>query len=310
MKVKPFLMTAIALLFSSLDALYAGTNPCARPDVLGVQILGSGGPIADDGRASSGNLIWRDGKSIFLIDTGGGVFLRFGEAQAKMEDLELIALTHFHTDHSADLPALIKSAFFTDRIQNLPISGPSGNSSFPGLNDFLNKMLGKDHGAYRYLSGFLDGQSEAFALKPVEVDIRKKTATQVFSHGDVRVSAVGVPHGSVPSVGYVIEVGTYKIVFSGDQTTLDERLANIARDADVLVFTFAIPQEAGPVAKRLHATPSQIADFATAIKAKKLVLTHLMARSINSLDKSLKIIHARYAGKVVVAKDLMCIEMN
>lgn len=305
-----FLITAIAILFGSSGGVYAGVNPCAQPGIVSVQILGSGGPIADDGRASSGNLIWRDGKSIFLIDTGGGVFLRFGEAQAKIEDLELIALTHFHTDHSADLPALIKSAYFIDRTRNLPISGPSGNNIFPGLNDFLLGMLGKHNGAYRYLSEFLDGEAGSFSLKPVEVNVRKETETRVFSNGDVRVNSVAVPHGSVPSVGYVFEIGGYKIVFSGDQTTLDKRLAKIAENADLLVVTFAIPQEAGPVERKLHATPSQIADFATLIKAKKLVLSHLMARSINSLDESLNIIRTRYSGKIVVAEDLMCIQMN
>jgi hypothetical protein len=35
-----------------------------------------------------------------------------------------------------------------------------------------------------------------------------------------------------------------------------------------------------------------------------------MARSISSLDESLKIIQQRYSGKVVVAEDLMCIQMN
>lgn len=256
--------------------------------------------------------IWSGGmaKPFFLIDAGGGIFLRFGEAQARIEDLDLIALTHFHTDHSADLPALIKSAYFTDRTRNLPISGPSGNHLFPGLNDFLEGMFGKQKGAYRYLSGYLDGDGESFSIKPVEVDVRKETATGVFSDGDTRVSAVAVPHGSVPSVGYVIEIGKYKIVFSGDQTTLDKRLAKIAKDADLLVFNFAIPEEADPVAKRLHASPSQIADFAVTIKAKKLVLSHLMARSIRTLDKSKKIIQDRYSGKLVVAEDLMCIQMD
>ncbi|BFO12266.1 hypothetical protein GGER_47760 [Serratia rubidaea] len=39
-----------------------------------LQTLGSGGPITDDQRASSGEVIWINGKSAILIDAGGGVF--------------------------------------------------------------------------------------------------------------------------------------------------------------------------------------------------------------------------------------------
>ena len=53
---------------------------CDVDDGVVLQVLGSGGPIADDGRASSGYLLWKDGQARVLIDTGGGIFLRFGEA--------------------------------------------------------------------------------------------------------------------------------------------------------------------------------------------------------------------------------------
>ncbi|MEM9057738.1 MAG: hypothetical protein AAGD86_09690, partial [Pseudomonadota bacterium] len=45
---------------------------------LAVQVLGSGGPIADDGRASSSYVLWDRGRSVALIDAGSGAFLRFG----------------------------------------------------------------------------------------------------------------------------------------------------------------------------------------------------------------------------------------
>ncbi|MGB5626234.1 MAG: hypothetical protein WBM61_10910 [Woeseiaceae bacterium] len=47
-----------------------------------LQVLDSGGPIADDGRASSSYLVWVDGVARVLIDTGGGAFLCFGETDA------------------------------------------------------------------------------------------------------------------------------------------------------------------------------------------------------------------------------------
>ncbi|MFX9127707.1 MBL fold metallo-hydrolase, partial [Acinetobacter baumannii] len=65
-------------------------------------------------RASSGYLIWRDGKARVLVDAGGGVALRFGEAGATMTDLDAILFTHLHVDHSGDFPALVKSSFFED----------------------------------------------------------------------------------------------------------------------------------------------------------------------------------------------------
>ena len=33
-----------------------------------LQVLGSGGPELDDGRASSGYVIWRDGKARIIVD--------------------------------------------------------------------------------------------------------------------------------------------------------------------------------------------------------------------------------------------------
>ena len=86
---------------------------------LALQVLGSGGPAPDDNRASSGYLIWHKGKAVVLIEAGGGVFTQFGAAGANLNDLELIALTHFHTDHSADLPALMKGTYFFPTTSSL-----------------------------------------------------------------------------------------------------------------------------------------------------------------------------------------------
>ena len=68
-------------------------HPCPPASGVAVQVLGSGGPIADDGRASSAYLIWVDGKSRVLIDAGGGAFLRFAEAEADFRDLDFIGLS-------------------------------------------------------------------------------------------------------------------------------------------------------------------------------------------------------------------------
>ena len=65
---------------------------------------------------------------------GGGAFLRFGQAQAKLSDLSLVAISHLHPDHVSDLPALLWLSHQA-RKDPLPIVGPSGNDVAPSLPD-------------------------------------------------------------------------------------------------------------------------------------------------------------------------------
>ena len=131
----PIVCLAVAGCMPSKDS-------CPPAEGVALQILGSGGPIADDARASSGYVVWIDGQSRVLIDAGGGTFLRFGEAGATFEALDFVGLSHFHTDHSADFPALIKSGNFSDRDRSLSIAGPEGDAPFPGVKDFMQSMFG------------------------------------------------------------------------------------------------------------------------------------------------------------------------
>ena len=101
-----------------------GPADCPPEQGVAVQVLGSGGPAADDERASSAYLVWLDGRARVLVDAGGGAFLRFGEAGARFEDLDIVALSHFHADHSVDVPALMKSGYFSDRQRPLGVAGP------------------------------------------------------------------------------------------------------------------------------------------------------------------------------------------
>jgi hypothetical protein len=118
----------------------AGAPACPSARVA-VQVLGSGGPIAEGSRASSSYLVWMDGKARVLVDAGGGAKLRFGEAKAHIEDLDVIAISHLHVDHVADLIALLKAGYFADRSRPLPIVGPSAGADFPSMEEFLRGQL-------------------------------------------------------------------------------------------------------------------------------------------------------------------------
>lgn len=279
-------------------------SACPPDSGVAVQVLGSGGPIADDGRASTAYLVWVDGRSRFLIDAGGGSFLRFGEAGASFNDLDFIGLSHLHTDHSADFVALLKSGNFSQRERSLSVAGPSGDGPFPGLDAFLDSMIGKQ-GAYGYLSGYLDGSGGLVKLEASEVN----DASTVFgdAEGDVQVDAMHVPHGIVPALAFRVQIDDTRIVFSSDQNGSDRDFVRFSQGADLLVMHLVIPEHATGVAARLHARPGIVGKVAAEASAKQLLLSHFMARSLRDLDGNVDIVREKYDGTVLVASDLMCI---
>ena len=121
---------------------FARAQNCGGTGVA-LQVLGSGGPELQTKRASSSYLVWIDGKARVLVDAGGGSALRFGESGAQMVDLDVILFTHLHADHSADLPALIKSSWFEDRKRPLPVYGPGGNRLMPSTVAFVRAPMAR-----------------------------------------------------------------------------------------------------------------------------------------------------------------------
>jgi len=77
-------------------------------------VLGSGAPVAKDtgGRASSGYLIFVDGKPRAMIDAGGGVFKSLSMSGANIREMKYFLLTHMHIDHQSDVPAIVKTTYF------------------------------------------------------------------------------------------------------------------------------------------------------------------------------------------------------
>jgi len=273
-----------------------------------LQVLGSGGPIAENGRAASGYILWSEGKSRLLVDAGGGVFLRFGEAGAHIEDVDMVALTHLHVDHTADLPALLKSGFFSPRNRPLPIAGPDGNALMPATDEFLRGLFDRDKGVYRYLSGFLDGTDGLFKLETIVVPAaRTDQPRAVLEREGLRVEATGVSHGPIPALAFRVSLSGRSIAFSGDLNGDNPGFVRMIRDADLLVMDHAVPEAADPVARRLHATPEEIGRMAGEAGVKSLLLSHRMGRTLGHESESLALIRRHYAGPVQFADDLQCL---
>jgi ribonuclease BN (tRNA processing enzyme) len=269
-----------------------------------LQILGSGGPELSK-RASSSYIVWIDGKAKALIDTGGGAFTRFAEAEAKIEDLNFIALTHVHIDHAADLPAFMKAGFFSNRTQTLPILGTTAAGKFPDIREYLERLFGSK-GAYAYMDDILTKESDSFQIVPHMFDQGYNSA----NYGEIIVGMAGVKHAQIPALAYCLSIGDKKIVFAGDTSAESEKLINLSHKVDYLVVHHAIPQHAGEYAKELHITPKRIGEVAGKAQVKNLVLSHRMVRTYDAEEESLKLIRKNYKGNIIWAEDLMRIKVK
>jgi ribonuclease BN (tRNA processing enzyme) len=225
-------------------------------------------------------------------------------------------MTHFHSDHSADIPAILKGAYFSERKASLPFSGPTHGGLFPSATEFLQRVFNKDTGSYAYLHGLLTGTDGMFKLDPVKnIDYTSTTPTKVFSNEEFTVWALGIPKGDVPALAYKIvsKKGTIVVAGSGGNNESDkfrDAFVKFAKNTDILMMPMPIDEDAYKTSTFLHAKPSTIGKVAAAINPKVLVLSHFLGRGLVLKDQSTEIVKEYYKGIVYEGKDLSCFPVD
>lgn len=298
----------LAALFITVVALPG--QSIAKP-TLELIVLGSGGPVADNTRASSGYLVKVSGRPRILVDAGGGTFQRLGQAQIPASAIDVILLTHLHIDHTADLPAILKSAYFQKRGDR-PISvfGPRGNKGFPSTREFMDGLIGPEKGIYRYFATFAKKVVKTevkINTADLESDPKKPVVKTVWERDGIKITSIPVVHGPTPSLAYRIDAGGECISFSGDLNSSSGNLVKLAKDCDILVYDTAIPESAAGIAVKLHSRPSAVSAAASKANVKHLVLSHIMPPAEKAIWRIKEIVRTNFSGKFTVARDLIII---
>lgn len=301
------LLMALGVLQAQAAKVQAAQN-CRSPGVW-LQVLGSGGPELVQGRASSGYLVWQDGKARVLVDLGSGSMLRFEQSGARIEDVEVILLSHLHVDHSADVPAFVKAAYFSERTRDLPIHGPSGNARMPDTVAFVRSLLGDPGGAFRYLAGYL-GNEEAFRVVPHVVPAEGRAQHVAVDQPGLKLVAVPVHHGPVPALAWRVNIGGVSLAFSGDMNGGFGTLPVLAAGVDILVAHNAIPEGATAAARNLHMPPSVIGSIGATAGVRQLVLSHRMRRTLGREAETTREIRKRFRGPLAFADDGQCFKVG
>jgi ribonuclease Z len=273
-----------------------------------ITITGTGTPIASAERAGPGALIQRDNLAL-QFDAGRATVMRLFGAGVRPADVDVVFLTHYHSDHLVGLQDLVLSHWTLDRHDDNP----------------RLQIVAPDGPTLRYCQRMLDPWDADLAVRSAhtgrapepKVDLVgfavPDRPTEVWRRGEVRVLAGAVRHEPVEgAVGYRIETPEGVVVISGDTLVCDE-MATLAAGADVLVYE-AIRMD--PVMRQpehlqfiahYHADTRLIGRQAAALDVPTLLLTHLIPAPVTDDDKQAFVDEVReggYRGEVVVCDDL------
>ncbi len=193
-------------------------------------------------------------RSHVLIDAGIGVLRQLRKTKLSPSDIDIILVTHWHLDHYAGLPAVLRAK---RKSTPRPIFGPP----IP-----LSARL------------FL-----ALALYPWDKTFEAIREDFSCSYADFRIEAIPNSH-FLDSYGWVIaekpEAGlaARRMVISGD-TRPAENVLKAARGADLLVHEATyLEKDAKTALLHQHSTAAEAADLAAKAGVGALALTHIPNR--------------------------------
>ena len=294
--------TLIALTLAVVVLFPTCLRAAPAKSALEVVVLGSGGP-RPFGRAGSSYIVLVGGTPRILVDAGPGAFLRIGELNLDLDNVDTVLLTHLHIDHSGDLAAFFNArALTSDGPVSYRIFGPDEAGLFPKTSRFVNLLVGED-GAFAYQKTF--GAQESFAVRDLAISL-DSARTKIVDEGGLAVEEIATHHGDCPSVAYRISYKNAVVVFSGDMdASALPNLVQLAKNADLLIFNCAVldPPRSPSQLYELHTPPRKIGEAARESGVRSLLLSHL-APDVEGQEAAVrKSIRASYPGPIAFATD-------
>jgi len=219
-----------------------------------VTIVGSGTLLPDDLHRSAGHFVdWSGGG--LLLDCGSGVVHGLARDGLDWRAISHVAISHFHTDHMGDLPALLwawRHGISADDARPKTLLGPVG------LRRLMNNL------ATTYGEFILNPGS---GLRVVELGRGVRWSDP--GPGLV-IRTCGVPH-TPEALAFRVVTDEGEVGYTGD-TGPHPPLGDFFRGVDILIAECAVPDSA-PM--DVHLAPSDVARLAQAATPGHLVLTHL-----------------------------------
>ena len=127
----------------------------------------------------------------------------------------------------------------------------------------------------------------------------KPEPTTVFEGEGMTVTALGIPHGNLPTLAYRVETRGVSAVFSSDQNGTNPKFVDFAKGANVLIMHLATNVPNNP----LHASPAVVGRVAQSAGVGRLIVSHL---GQFDLDPAIAELKQAYTGPLTIGADLQC----
>ena len=271
-------------------------------------LLGTGCPSVDFKRFGPSNLISTN-KTKILVDCGSGVTQRLNQINLSGSDIDVLLLTHLHSDHVIDFYQLIISSWHSYRTKPWIIYGPVGTKKF--VKNIMDAW--KDERELR-ISYEARSSIKAFKIK----------VNEFKSEGNIKIKDLNIKYFEVDhkpvkyAYGFCFLKNKKKLTISGD-TRPCENIMKYGQNSDVLLHEVFIDGEIKKLNKmrtkqtlhnvRKYHTPSTlVGKVAKLTKCKKLVLTHLVPTRFNE-NKLKKIVREDFGKNPIIGKDLLKIKI-
>jgi len=277
--------------------------------------LGSkGGPaIRPHGPSPTSSLLRLGGRTV-VVDCGLGVSRGLVEAGVSLKALDLVFITHLHSDHVLELGGLLHTAWTTGLDHEVRVFGPPGTghywSRFAQAMEFDIEIRIAD-----------EGRPDIRDL----VRIEEFAEGTVFEEGGLRVSALRVDHPPVTDCFALrFDHADGSIVFSAD-TAFFPPLAGFAKDADALVHEAMLADGVDRLVARTgngarlkehllasHSFAAEAGRIAADAGVGRLVLNHLIPADDPAITQGHWEAAARetWTGPLTIARDGLLVEFG
>lgn len=271
-------------------------------------LLGSkGGPALRPGGPWPSSSVLKIGGRYIVVDCGLGVTRGLADAGISPKALDLVFITHLHSDHVLELGPLVHTAWTAGLATPVTVFGPPGTGHY-----------------WQRFCQAMEFDIETRIVDEGRPDIEDMVSIVEFGEGRVmeerglKVSALRVDHPPVTDCFAVrFEHAGQSVVFSAD-TAFFPPLADFAKGADILVHEAMLEEGIERLVAKTgngarlrehllasHTFAEKAGRIASDAGVKRLVLNHLIPADDPEIGEAdwIAAVRKTWAGALTIARD-------